>query len=162
MHIKLAWLAQSMWCFYTPNAMWIGLLLPEKRLREHSEWGALLLALVTLVHIICAGPISEHTVLHFHKRLIWIGSLSIVEMGRTSGQTKGLVFSKAGASLALFLPFHSSIQNPQQEQLIVVWRGRAMGCWVDGQLNTAPSGIWMWPKGWWMQTWETDRRRATM
>lgn len=32
------------------------------------------------MHVACTGPISEHTALHFHKRLIWIGSLSIVEM----------------------------------------------------------------------------------
>ncbi len=83
--------------------MWIGLLLPEKRLCEDSEWGALLLALVTLVPVACAGPISEHTVLHFHKRLIWIGSLSIVEMiwEGDLGQTKGLVF---GWGLGLLSP----------------------------------------------------------
>ena len=40
MYIELAWLAQSMWCFYLPNAMWIGLLVPEKRLCEHLEWAA--------------------------------------------------------------------------------------------------------------------------
>lgn len=51
MYMEVAWLAQSMRCFYLPNAMWIGLLLPEKCLCVHLEWGALPLALVTRVHV---------------------------------------------------------------------------------------------------------------
>lgn len=39
MYIELAWLTQSMWCFYLPNTMWIGPPLPEKCLFEHPEQG---------------------------------------------------------------------------------------------------------------------------
>lgn len=128
--------------------MWMGLLLPEKRPCEHSEWGAFSLALVNLGRVACAGPISEHTVLHFHKHfnLDWKPPYCGNDVrGGTSGQTKGLVFGWGWGLLSPVPPF-PFLHTEKQERLIVVWGGRAMECLVDVLLNTAPSGTWMCPE----------------
>lgn len=44
---------------------------------------------------------------------------------------KGQFLVDAGASLAPFLPSHSSTPNLEQEQLIVVWRGRVSVEWMS-------------------------------
>ena len=126
---------------------------PEKRLRESLGVRGPFMGPCDLrprfLHI------SVLAVLHFHKRLIWIGSVSFVHgyylkwEPRPDKRTQ-LWLRRGGGwggpPSPPLLPAHSPVQDPLQERLIVVWRGRVMGCWVDILLNTAPSGIWTWPK----------------